>query len=290
MINNLLNFSTRWNPRRKLAPSIVETAEAVVNVETVEAVEDDVNVKPIETAKAVDVAETVESSQASQSDRLAKLLDPTTTQELTALYDKLSFELAPLSNKVIQFLGVSGQEGVSTVVRQFAAVASMHLGKEILILQGERYEEMDQNLPMLPHNPKWHDTKERPEAALSRAIYRIGQSSLYLSPYAVDLLPASAPASVSTRIEAFINLVRERYDMTLIDSSPAMGRGKSLKICPKVDGVVLVIEAEKTRIANARAVVEKITELGGNVMGVVYNRQRNYLPAFLQKLLGPLTV
>jgi len=45
-----------------------------------------------------------------------------------------------------------------------------------------------------------------------------------------------------------------------------------------VDGVVLVVEAEKTRWQVVESLKEKIENSGGNILGMVFNKRRFYIP------------
>jgi Mrp family chromosome partitioning ATPase len=52
-----------------------------------------------------------------------------------------------------------------------------------------------------------------------------------------------------------------------------------------VDGVVLVVEADKTRWPVAQSVKERIIQHGGNVLGMVLNKRRYYIPGFIYNRL-----
>ena len=67
---------------------------------------------------------------------------------------------------------------------------------------------------------------------------------------------------------------------------PPIDDGSYTNLLPEAaDGIVLVIQAEKTRpvvVARARDLVQ---QAGGQVLGAVLNRRTNYIPDFLYKLL-----
>jgi Mrp family chromosome partitioning ATPase len=52
-----------------------------------------------------------------------------------------------------------------------------------------------------------------------------------------------------------------------------------------VDGVVLVVEAEKTRWPVAETVRDKIKNSGGNILGIVLNKRRYYIPDWIYNKL-----
>jgi Mrp family chromosome partitioning ATPase len=58
-----------------------------------------------------------------------------------------------------------------------------------------------------------------------------------------------------------------------------------LAIVSKVDGIILVLDAEKTKWRVARHVRERIEIAGGNILGVVFNKRRYHIPQFIYKYL-----
>ena len=58
-----------------------------------------------------------------------------------------------------------------------------------------------------------------------------------------------------------------------------------LAVASKVDGVILVVEAEKTRWQTVRKVKDSISRVGGNILGVVLNKRRYYIPQSIYKHL-----
>ena len=69
----------------------------------------------------------------------------------------------------------------------------------------------------------------------------------------------------------------------MIDSPPISASSDGLAIVRKVDGVIFVIEAEKTRWPVAQAAKEKIVSHGGNILGMVFNKRRFYIPEFVYR-------
>jgi Mrp family chromosome partitioning ATPase len=53
----------------------------------------------------------------------------------------------------------------------------------------------------------------------------------------------------------------------------------------KADGVVLVVDAEQTRKQATKRTRDRIVEHGGKVLGVILNKRKYPIPAFLYKFL-----
>jgi Mrp family chromosome partitioning ATPase len=55
-------------------------------------------------------------------------------------------------------------------------------------------------------------------------------------------------------------------------------------LAAKVDGVILVVEADRTPVVEAESAKRNLDRAGARILGAVLNRQRSYLPAMLQGL------
>ncbi|MBI3517660.1 MAG: hypothetical protein HY060_26805 [Proteobacteria bacterium] len=83
------------------------------------------------------------------------------------------------------------------------------------------------------------------------------------------------------RIEA----LRGQYALILIDCPPILIDGSWSAVLRTVDGIILVVQAEKTRSAVLRSTTKMITEAGGHMLGIVFNRRNQYIPRFLYRFL-----
>lgn len=84
--------------------------------------------------------------------------------------------------------------------------------------------------------------------------------------------------------EMFARL-RPEYDFVVIDSPPVNQYADASVLASKVDGVILVIEADRTPVAEAEAAKRQLERVGARILGVVLNRKRSYIPAFIESLL-----
>jgi Mrp family chromosome partitioning ATPase len=79
-----------------------------------------------------------------------------------------------------------------------------------------------------------------------------------------------------------IRCLKERlYRFVLFDTAPVTDTHVALRICHMMDGVILVIDADKTdRAAVARA-TQMLNRGVDRTLGVVFNRKRSYTPRWL---------
>jgi capsular exopolysaccharide synthesis family protein len=75
-------------------------------------------------------------------------------------------------------------------------------------------------------------------------------------------------------------------DVVFIDCAPVTLYPDARALAPIVDGVILVVEADVTPVSVANRAVELIRDTGANVLGVVLNKRRDYIPERLLQLIG----
>ncbi|MFN8522436.1 MAG: CpsD/CapB family tyrosine-protein kinase [Chloroflexota bacterium] len=83
--------------------------------------------------------------------------------------------------------------------------------------------------------------------------------------------PNPADILASDRMARVVNRLREDADMVVLYGSPAATASDALALAPRVDGVLLVVEAGQTRRDAARAAAEGLARVGARVLGVVLN-------------------
>jgi len=203
--------------------------------------------------------------------------------EMVALSRNIDALLTASPRNVVQFIGAQGGEGSSTVTRDFAMVSAARLGKSVLLLDADPRNPSQHLFFRLEPEFGWGEIL-RNRRTFRKAIRRIGKTKLYVYPTP----PGSAPlpeALFSPEIKEFWDAAKERFDLVLIDSAPASASPDGLSMSRYVDGVVLVLEAEKTRKPVAENLKNRIRQNGGNLLGMVFNNRRCHIPEFLYKRL-----
>ncbi len=223
-----------------------------------------------------------ELARTSEATLLPAVADLDLEFEMITLYQNIESRLPDLDRKVIQFLGAREGEGTSTIVREFARVIAKKLGKSIFLLDADQHNPRQHNFLHITPDCGWEEVS-RNEVAAGRAA---DQSETGTEENSTHLDPIPAPLNFySPRIRNFWEFLKKRYDLVLVDSAPCSLSPEGIEISRRVDGVVLVLEAEKTRWQVAENMKEKVENAGGNILGVVFNKRRFYIPESIYKRL-----
>lgn len=76
--------------------------------------------------------------------------------------------------------------------------------------------------------------------------------------------------------------VREKFDFVVWDSPPITRNSDAFILATVVDGVLVVVEADRTRIDTLEFVREQLTRVDAKLLGAVMNRKGRFLPRALR--------
>ncbi len=204
-------------------------------------------------------------------------------REMVQLQQRLGSFLADPQRNIIQFISCRNQEGVSTIVQEFARVLVEKQGKNVLLIDGDS-EKMTQHhsfgippkmsLLQIMHNG----------GNLEEALTSVMHSRLFLAQFSGGRQEGIQHDSSDCIGDVWVH-IRKKFDLIIIDSAPMDTSDQGLELCRGVDGVVMVVEAEKTRSYVISHLRDQIVQNGGKLLGVVFNKQAHYIPEWLYKRL-----
>lgn len=195
------------------------------------------------------------------------------TYEDSKLLLRLLNSVAPGPGRVMQLVAANGEEGVSSLMLDLALLASGDGSRRVLLVDIEP-----------PENRSAAQVLAESGAALHRLAdnrFSVNGGSLHVT------LPIGARdmGAAETQLEKMIAQARRDYDIVLVDT-PAMARSAAgLIVAPMVDMTLIVVEAEATRAAVARNLIERIDSAGGEVIGAILNKRGFYIPRLIYSRL-----
>ena len=184
---------------------------------------------------------------------------------------------------VIQLTGANRHTGASTTASNLALVLAWDLvDHRILLVDGNLADPsahqtfgLSREPGLLNYLTEEMDLQQvvQPTMRPNLEVITIGKpATQVLSPF--DLL----------KFATFLEEVRTRYDFVLFDSAPILGSSDSLTISTKVDGVILVAEANHTRYETIIS-IENHLQGSAKVLGIVLNKRRFVIPKVLYNII-----
>jgi len=187
------------------------------------------------------------------------------------LRTNLQFAAVDRELKVILVTSTSPHEGKSTVVQYLAQTISQ-TGKKVIALDADLI------------NPTLHVRFGiANHRGLSNLILGDADFSVIVHPEEYPNLsvvtsgpipPNSSELLGSARMKHVMDLLREDYDMIIVDSPPILPVTDAAVASALADGVILVVEASSTRSGDVRHAQEVLDAAHANLLGVVLNRVR----------------
>jgi Mrp family chromosome partitioning ATPase len=203
--------------------------------------------------------------------------------ELMVMAQNIAALLPGPDKNVIQFIGSRKGEGTSTLVREFAMVSAEHSNKPVLLVEADLMQPCQYRaFGIEAKSPLDHVLKEG--KALDGVVSQVDKSNLFLATLSSKVQSALTARTFFNPTDMW-KIVREQFSLILIDSSPASVTADSMALCETVDGIVLVVEAEKTRSAVVKKVRDHILMQEGNLLGMVFTKRRLYIPEFFYRFL-----
>jgi Mrp family chromosome partitioning ATPase len=159
-------------------------------------------------------------------------------------------------------------EGVSTIARDLGIVSAAN-GSRTLVLAAEAPGRRTD----WPRSVYGISTALRTiDGPPSLEMFAVGESRL-----ALGALSARMALAVPAWI-AILTELRSVFDFVLVDA-PALERAfTGVMLAPHIDATAIVLAAESTRTVSARALRDRLAEVGATTVGVILNKRRYYLP------------
>jgi Mrp family chromosome partitioning ATPase len=208
---------------------------------------------------------------------------PVRDDEMISLLRALQLTMPQKSHWTIGLISTLHGEGVSSIARGLARVVSRTPNAKVLIcdVAGDPRTQPSRN----GHSK----STALARASLDHGAGRIEFSWLPGSQVAMGALgepgAINALAADAESVRSMLSSVSDSFELTILDLPPVSESIVGPAMAKALDGVVLVVEAERTRSAAVQASQRTLRMHGGNVLGVVLNKRRFHIPNFIYRRL-----
>jgi non-specific protein-tyrosine kinase len=168
----------------------------------------------------------------------------------------------------IQTVGVTSPgagEGKSTTIANLG-IALAENGRRVVLVDADLRRPALHDLFGLPNREGLTNLPLTEHAALP--LQETGTPGLHLL---ASGPPPPNPLEVlgARRLEQVLSLLRAQADLVLVDTPPAAVLADAALLAPRLDGVLLVVSAGRTKRDLAKRAKEQLERAGSNVLGVV---------------------
>jgi Mrp family chromosome partitioning ATPase len=175
----------------------------------------------------------------------------------------------------IMFSSAHPGEGKTTVCGSYAATLAQSFGKSVLILDGDRKHALTR---------RWGSQKDVTVSALedsSEGVAVLEAGNRVGAHGSISVVPVGSGNADSPDlavIAANKDKLANTFNYILIDAPSIADASWSPSIGSMADGVILVVEAERTRWPVALNAKQEFEGSGARVIGVFLNKRRFYIP------------
>ncbi len=196
-------------------------------------------------------------------------------REMTGLRVSLEVSLTERIPRVVMFLASQGGEGTSTVAAQFAQNLATDSRLRILLA--------DVHVKHPRYGPDGQLAARDGQAGGPAGAHRLESGNL-------DLLPltwAKGEESILSpqALRAALEGVAGGYDWIVLDGPPVLESPDAAPLAAVADGVVVVVQAGRTKRPVLTRSVDLLRRAGSRMLGIVLNRRRLEIPGFIYRRL-----
>lgn len=205
-------------------------------------------------------------------DRMMKMNTTLDVRAIEELVTRIDARLGGPGGRIVGFVASGSGEGTTTLVHAYAGAVLSRLQRRVLILGVDKVGAgLPGVLPSLAGGQPLEDCLQAlPGGGFAGSLVGGGSDeALWELLVRRDLWDA----------------LRDRFDSVVLDLPATSVSRVGLVCATQCDGVVVVIEAEKTRAPVVENLIASLRAVGATLLGTVLNRRRYYLPERIYRWL-----
>lgn len=208
-----------------------------------------------------------------------QVLPPTSFEQYQQLKASLLNRYPDLRHKVIMLVSSTENEGCTTTAVNLArALASDDKIKVLLIDGNLRSSSLHQAFGL--DNKNGLSDIIRGDSDTDQAIKETDKDNLFvITSGSISRYPTSTFKCQGLR--PIFDQLKDRFDFIILDAPAVTLYSDSITLCSDVDGVVFVVESEKTRWEIAQEAKERLTAAGARILGGVLNKRKYHIPEYI---------
>ena len=200
--------------------------------------------------------------------------------ELEPVMAVLFMMIDEMRSIVVHVTSTHHGEGATTVAREIAAAAAASGWCKVALIDATISLKGPQSGPATPSTPALIDYFERGEDPVLQLARFNGL------PISVARLTArGCPVTKVDSVRGLYGLLRSNYNLVIVDCPPVITGQQAAALASVADGTLLVVEAERTRVADIALARDTLEQLGASILGVVLNKSKRRIQQFISRMI-----
>jgi Mrp family chromosome partitioning ATPase len=198
----------------------------------------------------------------------------------------LAVRLGTPANASLPFVGLAACDdsaGTTTIARAVAHQIHAGLGRRVLLVDANFKTPGLHREFGLPLGPGLSDLLAG-LTTLRQAVQTADGSGLCVLTAGTPSL-ASLSLFTGPAFETMKGHLREYFDNIIFDCAPLSRDAETYVLAKKLDGLVMVLAAERTRWESGAQIIERLRSADVNVVGAVINGKKFHIPNFIYRWL-----
>lgn len=205
-------------------------------------------------------------------DRLVVSLDPFSPILEAYRLARTNIQFAAIDESLKSILVTSSNpgEGKSLTAANLGVVMAQ-AGLKTILVDSDLRIPVVHKIFQIPNLDGLTDLLRSPQSEIAEYLKDTGVENLQVITSG-PLPPNSSEMLGSRRMAELIQRLEEMADMVIFDSPPVLAVTDAAVLAQRVDGLVLVVQARRTRRDATRQAIKRLRQLGVNVLGIVLNQ------------------
>jgi len=182
----------------------------------------------------------------------------------------LQFSSLDQPAQTIMITSPNPAEGKSLTIANFAVTIAQS-GKKVIIVDTDLRKPVQHNIFNLSNHHGLSEIVIDTQTKITDILQSTGVENLWLLNSGV-IPPNTAELLGSERLKTIINELKSYADIVLFDSAPVLPVSDAIILSTRVDGVILICEAGKTRKNELQRSVQELERVHTHILGVLLNR------------------
>lgn len=202
-------------------------------------------------------------------------------RELDKLRENIEVMMGGLARRIVGFMGAVPDEGTTTMAVHFACLMARVGAKRVLLVDADMARSRLSLSSVVGERDGLSELLSS-GSLLEKVILSTEDPNLHFLPAGRDRIH-NVEAVGSGKLRPLFDHLGQLYDIVVVDNAPVLEHPEAPLVGAACDGVVLVVQANRTRREIAQRAIAELNLARCRILGTVLNAYKVSLPRFLRE-------